>query len=237
MVSRPTPPPPASAHAAGRLLARVPAAPPAGPVLPGGVHELEQVPGGPALLVVPEGLGAGVPVPLAVVLHGAGGDARSGLGPLRAEVERPLALLSVSSRSSTWDVIRGGFGPDVAALDRALELSFALLHVDPARLAVTGFSDGASYALSLGLTNGELFTHVIAFSPGFMAPGELQGRPSLLVTHGVEDRVLPIDRCSRRLVPALRRAGYDIDDREFPGGHVVPPELATEAVSWLRGEE
>ena len=236
MLPRRSPEPEEPAHAAGRLLAR-PAAPPAGPVLPGGVHELDQGPGGPALLVVPEGLAAGVPVPLAVALHGAGGDARSGLGPLRAEVERPLALLSVSSRSSTWDIIRGGFGPDVAALDRALTQTFARLHVDPARLAVTGFSDGASYALSLGLTNGELFTHVIAFSPGFMVPGEPQGRPPVLVTHGVEDRVLPIDRCSRRLVPALRRAGYDIDYREFPGGHVVPPELAAGAVSWLRGEE
>lgn len=31
-----------------------------------------------------------------------------------------------------------------------------------------GFSDGASYALSLGLPNGNLFSHIVAFSPGFM---------------------------------------------------------------------
>ncbi len=31
-----------------------------------------------------------------------------------------------------------------------------------------GFSDGASYALSLGVPNGDLFTHIVAFSPGFM---------------------------------------------------------------------
>jgi len=37
-----------------------------------------------------------------------------------------------------------------------------------------GFSDGASYALSVGITNGDLFTHVIAFSPGFVAPARQQ---------------------------------------------------------------
>jgi phospholipase/carboxylesterase len=57
----------------------------------------------------------------------------------------------------------------------------------------------------------------------------------VFVTHGVADRVLPIDRCSRRLVPALRQAGYEVRYREFAGGHVVPPELAAEAADWLVG--
>jgi len=52
-------------------------------------------------------------------------------------------------------------------------------------VAIQGFSDGASYALSLGLTNGDLFTHVIAFSPGFAAPAEQRGRPRIYVSHGV----------------------------------------------------
>jgi predicted esterase len=40
-----------------------------------------------------------------------------------------------------------------------------------------GFSDGASYALSLGLANGDLFTHVLGFSPGFMRVPRHVGRP------------------------------------------------------------
>jgi phospholipase/carboxylesterase len=100
-------------------------------------------------------------------------------------------------------------------------------------VAVAGFSDGASYALSLGLGNGDLFTHVIAFAPGFMAPEAQVGSPRLFVTHGVGDRILPIDVCSRRLVPRLERAGYDLLYREFDGGHVVPPVLASEAMRWF----
>lgn len=39
-----------------------------------------------------------------------------------------------------------------------------------------GFSDGASYALSLGQPNADVFSHIIAFSPGFMrAPSLVSG--------------------------------------------------------------
>ena len=51
------------------------------------------------------------------------------------------------------------------------------------------------------------------------------------VRGGVHDRVLPIDACSRRLEPKLRQAGYDLDYREFDGGHEVPPEMVTAAVA------
>ena len=70
--------------------------------------------------------------------------------------------------------------------------------------AVSGFSDGASYALSLGVANGDLFDSVIAFSPGVLAPRVSKGRPRFFVSRGTEDQVLPIGRTSRRLVPELR---------------------------------
>ena len=98
-----------------------------------------------------------------------------------------------------------------------------------------GFSDCASYALSLGLTNGDLFTHVVAFSPGFMAPAEEWDAPRVFVSHGAADTVLPVDRCSRRIVPALERAGYAVRYREFAGGHAVPPAIAREAIGWFLG--
>ena len=97
-------------------------------------------------------------------------------------------------------------------------------------MAVGGFSDGASYALSLGITNGDLFTHVMAFSPGFMAPAGQMGSPRIFVSHGTRDGVLPIDRCSRKIVPQLERADYDVLYREFDGGHTISPEIALEAV-------
>lgn len=181
---------------------------------------------------------AGVPgpAPLVVVLHGAGGDAERGLGMLRSLAdERGLVLLAPSSRGRTWDAVTDGFGPDVAVVDRALTAVFAAVRVDAERIAVAGFSDGASYALGLGLANGRLFRRVVAFSPGFVPPARRTGRPPVFVSHGTADDVLPIDRTSREVVPALRADGYDVTYLEFDGDHGVPPEVAREAVDWLGG--
>jgi phospholipase/carboxylesterase len=184
------------------------------------------------LLYVPPTYRPGAP--LSVKLHGAGGHGRAGLEPFLAGSDAAgLLLLGVDSRGPTWDLIRGGFGGDVVFLDAALDQVFSRFTVDATRVSIEGFSDGASYALSLGLANGELFSKVVAFSPGFLAPGRLQGRPEVFVSHGVHDRVLPIDRCSRRIVPELEVAGYSVDYREFDGGHTVPNDIAAAAEAWV----
>lgn len=153
---------------------------------------------------------------------------------LDAAERESFLVLAPQSVDSTWDVIRGGFGPDVARIDDALSFVFDAYPVDPARIAISGFSDGASYALSLGLINGTLFSQILAFSPGFVVPGPLEGKPSVFISHGIADEVLPIERTSRRIVPALMAEGYDVDYREFPGGHIVPPDMVRAAVKRLR---
>lgn len=214
----------------GRLVAR-PTQVTAG--APTGSRQLGIVAQRAVLLYVPPQYRPEQPAPLAVMLHGAGGDAAAGLRLLQALAdERGLILVSPASRGQTWDMLRGGYGPDVAVIDRALALVFQEYAVDPRHLAIGGFSDGASYALSLGITNGDLFSHVIAFSPGFMAPATQQGTPRLFISHGIHDSVLPIDRCSRRIVPQMQRAGYDVRYREFDGPHTIPPAIAREAADW-----
>lgn len=218
----------------GRLLAR-----PGGPASTGaqpaaGLHPLELGEGRDALLYLPEGYHAETPAPLAVMLHGAGGSAHHALQPFLHHADAVgVILLAPSSRGRTWDLILGGYGADVARLDRALDEVFGRYAVDARHLAVGGFSDGASYALSLGITNGDLFTHLIAFSPGFAAPAAQHGAPRVFVSHGTEDRVLPIAACSRSTVPRLQRAGYDIRYEEFEGGHTVPAPIAEEALRWF----
>ncbi len=215
------------------VLTARPTAAPGGPAPAPGSSALGLEETRDALLHVPAGGLAG-PAPLVLVLHGAGGDAEAGLGLLRAPAdERGLVLLAPASRGSTWDAIAGGYGPDVTGVDRALAAVLGTVPVDPQRIAVAGFSDGASYALGLGLANGGLFRRVVAFSPGFVPPGPRTGRPPVFVSHGTGDDVLPIDRTSREIVPALRDDGYEVTYREFDGGHVVPPEVAREAADRL----
>ena len=172
------------------------------------------------------------PVRLVLSLHGAGGSARHGLDLLLPIADAcELLVVAAGSRQSTWDVLTGGFGPDVQRIDALLAEVGS--RYDVSGVVVAGFSDGASYALSLGLTNGDLFDSVVAFSPGFAAPAERHGRPRVFVSHGDADVVLPIDRCSRRLVPALRRSGCDVTYEEFAGGHAVPPAVLDRAARWL----
>jgi phospholipase/carboxylesterase len=219
----------------GRLLAR-PLAGVDSAAPPPGLRPLGLADERDGYLYVPTRYRVGRPAPLVMVLHGAGEDARDGLALLRAQADGArLILLAPSSREYTWDLItgRGRYGPDVAAIDQALEHIFSRYAVDPARVAVGGYSDGASYALALGMANGDLFTHVLAFSPGFAAPPDQMGSPRIFVSHGTRDGWLPIERCSRRIVPQLQRAGYDVRYREFEGGHVVPPEIGREAAEWF----
>lgn len=158
-----------------------------------------------ALLYVPKNYTADLPAPLAVMLHGAGGNADHGLSLIHEFADKAnIILLAPVSRRVTWDIISSHyFGPDVLFINQALEAVFNRFNIDAAHIAIGGFSDGASYALSLGLLNGNLFTHVLAFSPGFCYAPEPQGKPGLFFSHGTEDDVLPIDPCSRRLVPVL----------------------------------
>ncbi|GAA3729785.1 putative esterase [Spinactinospora alkalitolerans] len=207
----------------GRLAAR-PSVPAASPRKPG-THLVD----GRALLRVPAAAG---PHRLVVALHGAGGAAEQALEWLAPHAEDAGLLLAPQATASTWDVIVDGYGPDVSRIDAALREVFERFAIVPAGVAVAGFSDGASYALSLGAANGDLFDAVLAFSPGFMAPLVRHGRPRVFVSHGTADRVLSVDACSRRLVPELERIGHSVTYREFTGDHEVPPEVVTEAIRW-----
>jgi predicted esterase len=186
------------------------------------------------LLCVPKSYQPGKPAPFILLMHGAGGWSR------RLEALFPVAydlgaiVLSPESRDrGTWDGIQGSFGPDIAFLERALTYCFERCAVDPKKLAIGGFSDGATYALSVGLASGDLFTHIIAFSPGFIVEGtSLRGKPRIFVSHGTGDRILPIDSTSRSIVPALNSRSYAVKYREFEGPHTVTPAIAREAFEW-----
>jgi phospholipase/carboxylesterase len=145
-----------------------------------------------------------------------------------------VVVLVPDARDNTWDGIDSRIGPDVVFIDAALRHTFQRVAVDPQRIAIGGASDGASYALSLGLANGDLFTHLIAFAPGWIfTPAPPTGRPLIFIAHGTQDRVLPIDLTSRLMVPRLRNAGYHVTYREFDGVHAVPGPIAREALEWL----
>jgi phospholipase/carboxylesterase len=200
-----------------------------------GTHRLRLGAERDGFLYVPPSYRPAVAAPLLVLLHGAGQSSaewqRTSLDAVFA-AHNVIALVP-DSRDATWDIVMGGFGPDVAFIDRALRFTYARCNINPKQIGLMGFSDGASYALSLGITNGDLFSGLVALSPGFLRPATERAKPRMFFAHGTADRILPIDAASRRMVPLLRRSGYDVTYVEFDGPHRIMPPIVSEAVDWF----
>ena len=92
-----------------------------------------------------------------------------------------------------------------------------------------GFSDGASYALSVGMAYPDLFRTIVAFSPGYaFAPSRLDTKQRIFIAHSRRDPILPADN-TREMVKGLKSAGFDPDVRWFNGGHEIDPALKNAA--------
>jgi phospholipase/carboxylesterase len=122
--------------------------------------------------------------------------------------------------------VRAEFGPDVRGIDAALAWAFGVVPADPAKLTLAGFSDGATYTLGLGRANGDLFSRLVAFSPGFLMDVTEVQRPGIVVSHGTQDSVLPYASSRDVIVPTLRSRGYGVEFHSFDGGHAVHVEVA-----------
>ncbi|MBP0590731.1 esterase [Paraburkholderia sp. LEh10] len=189
-----------------------------------------------AILFVPQNLEPDKPVPLFVMFHGAGGFPEKVLPFIEEHAERERFLvLAPHSMYPTWDIVIGGSGPDLERLDRALVEVASRYRIDGSRLAFAGFSDGASYALSIGITNGDIASHVIAFSGGFMSIFTQEGAPKVFIAHGLRDEQLPVQTSGRANAAKLKAAGYDVRYIEFNGLHAIQPAVVGMAIQFFVG--
>ncbi|RYF42677.1 MAG: esterase [Comamonadaceae bacterium] len=220
----------------GRLSFTPDAKAPDQPPLPAGLHGLGIAQERDALLYVPSGRQAAGPVPLLVMFHGAGGSAERVLPFVQPHADaRGFLLLAPQSQFPTWDLVIGGNGPDLERLDGALAAVAARFAIDPARLAFAGFSDGGSYALSAGITNGDVASHVIVFSGGFMSVFMQHGAPRVFIAHGLADEQLPIETSARPHAARLKAAGYEVSLVEFNGPHAIQPPVVALAMDFFLG--
>lgn len=233
-----------AAAAGPELSTRPPVTAPATPEKRSGVLTLA----GGAFAYLPKGM-TGAPRPLLVAFYGAGGQASQVLESFRADADRDgFVLLIPTTRGATWDMIldlqrRFGaemnvtprYGKDLKALDEALADVFAKVAIDPARVGVMGFSNGATYAFSVGTANPQLFHTVIAFSPGPAFLGKSSPAQRIFISHGEQDEVLPYSY-TRAIVSQLRVKKAPLMFESFKGGHTVPKDIRAKAFDFFKAK-
>jgi predicted esterase len=201
---------------------------------------------GGAYAYLPKGRTA-APAPVLVALHGAGGQASQVLESFRESADaNGIVLLIPQSIKGTWDMIEDlksrlglemnvqpRYGKDLKALDAAIMDLFGKIAVDPTRIGIMGFSDGATYALSVGTANPQLFKRVIAFSPGPAFIGKSAPDQYVFISHGENDRVLPYAN-ARGFASKLRVKKVPVEFEKFDGGHEVPKAIKEKAMAFFR---
>ena len=204
-----------------------------------------------AFAYVPASRGKG-PLPLVVLLHGTGGRADRFLDRFVADADRNgFILLALQSKASTWDLIprREGSGPlamksgpmmrfgaDVARIDAVLGDLYTRAHIDARRSVLLGFSDGASYALSLGLANPQLFASIVALSPGFVTvPARIAPSQRIFIAHGRQDRVLSFQVARKDIAGLLIANGLKPKFRSFEGDHRIDEKALSEGLAYALG--
>ena len=189
-------------------------------------------------MYVPSSYSPASSAPMLVLFHGAGGNDqlwRSLSIEAMAEAHG-MIILATESRYTTWDGVQlGRYDVDVAFLNQAMQHVFARVNVDSTKVAIAGFSDGASEALGIGVANAAIFRKIIAYSPGVLNLIYARGTPDVFVAHGLTDAVTPFQYTRDWTVEVLRRNGMQVEFYPFEGGHAIPSQVETASFNWLNG--
>lgn len=193
-----------------------------------------------ALLLTPDRIDPERRYPLVTVLHGAGRREEMLVRAYQAEPQARDALFLIPrSHHPTWDLIAANDRPDLDFLEWAYDLIYRRYPVDAERQALIGYSDGASYALSVGLSNPDIFRAVMGWAAGFLVVDEANlsaedPKPSVLLEYGTHDPLFPFERVAIPMREQLERRGYAVHFRVDEGGkHWPSGEFQQEALDWF----
>ena len=204
-----------------------------------GVHDAHERPGarGSFSFYAPEWLDTR-PRPLVVALHGGSGHGADFLWTwLREARSRGFLLLAPTSQGATWSL--HGADVDAGRLDAMIDFVSRRWPVDPARILLTGLSDGATYSLLYGLRASAPCSAIAPVSgvlhPENFANGNMQrarGRRVYLV-HGSLDWLFPVG-LARAAAEELEHAGAALQYREVEDlSHTYPREINDEILRWF----
>jgi phospholipase/carboxylesterase len=189
-------------------------------------------------LYVPEYYSPDRTWPLVMALHGGSGNGRGFLWSwLRDARSLGAILVAPTATGHTWALM--GEDTDTPNLARILDLVRSRWNIDPARLLLSGMSDGGTFCYVTGLEGTSPFTHLAPVAATFhplmaeMADaGKMRGLPVFIV-HGRLDWMFPV-QVARQTRDALTAAGADVIYRELDDlSHCYPREMNGPILNWL----
>ncbi|MDR9430270.1 MAG: phospholipase [Natronomonas sp.] len=195
--------------------------------------------------------------PAVVLVHGRGTNERDLLS-IGAQLPEELHVLSVRAPNSmggpnsyTWydlDLSAGGLHasqPDPDGFRRSLDLlhefveaATARYDLDPDRIGLLGFSQGAITSMSALLERPGAYRWVVALN-GYLAEsheGDVEkaaGKP-VFIGCGSMDQVIPPVR-AERAAELLESGGAYVRFETYSVGHGTMPDEITDVVAWLEG--
>jgi phospholipase/carboxylesterase len=180
--------------------------------------------------------------PLVMALHGGNGNGRGFLWRwLRDARSLGAILVAPTAMGATWALM--GEDADTANLARILDSVRGRWNVDPARLLLTGMSDGGTFSYVTGLELASPFTHLAPVAATFhplmaeVADAErLRGLP-IHIVHGALDWMFPV-QTARLTRDVLTAAGADVTYREIDNlSHCYPREMNAPILQWLVADQ
>jgi phospholipase/carboxylesterase len=201
--------------------------------------------GGPAgtrggfSLYVPESYEPTRAWPLVVAMHGGSGNGGAFLWSwLREARTRDFILLAPTAAGSTWSLMEADVDGD--NIDRMVSEVGERWSLDPARMLLTGMSDGGTFTYVLGLRTGCRFTHLAPIAAVFhpmmmMAVADadrVRGLPVHIV-HGAQDWMFRAE-IARTAEQTLRQAGANVVYREIADlSHTYPRDENGAILDWF----
>jgi phospholipase/carboxylesterase len=169
-------------------------------------------------LYVPETYRSDQAWQLVMALHGGSGNGRAFVWSwLRDARSHGAILVAPTATGPTWALM--GDDADTPNLVRILEMVQSRWTIDPARLLLTGLSDGGTFCYVSGLQAGSPFTH--------LAPVAATFHP------GRRDWMFPVE-IARRAKQTLSAAGAHVTYREIDDlSHTYPREMNAAILAWL----
>jgi phospholipase/carboxylesterase len=191
------------------------------------------------------------PAPVAVMLHGWGGD-EGGMWVFKQVVSpevaiiTPRAPLDLGHQGYVWfDYRESRSRPDLASwqenldkLNHFLRSLPDLYPIDPERLILIGFSQGAAMINSLVINRPQVSRGAASLSGFIPETFDLPTRADWLknfpvfIAHGVRDEIVPL-RAAQRTRDIYNQLGAEVTYGEYPIGHKTTTQGMHDLKQWV----